>query len=829
LSLIASWVLFPIVLAAIGAGWGLAVERAAGLRPSGALVVPLGLAAAIVVASLLTAWSVTAPAATTVVAVGAVGGLIIARPVRRPALWPALMACGVLLAYGAPVLLSGSATFAGYFRLDDTATWLGITDHVMSHGRSLAGVPTSEYSARLSEYVANAYPLGSFMLLGVGHALTAIDSAWIIQPYLACCGAAVGLGVYALVEPIVGPPRLRALLAFIAAQPALLYGYSLWGGIKELTAAFLLVLGAALVAGLIAARPDSPRRLLPAAVAAAALIVTLGAGAAAWVLPALVGVVIVWVARARRAPLWGVARDVVLLAITTAVLALPMWVVLSSFLGNDSNLFTSGQPPSEKLGTLFGPLSGWQLAGIWPVGDFRLSAPTVPTTILIGLALLAAGFAIWSTVRRRQFAVAAYVAMALVGCAVYYLVGSTPWVLAKSFAIASPAVLAAALVGGVLLLPRWRVGLLVLVALGAGVVWSNVLAYRDVTLAPRPRLADLQHIGDLIARDQPTFMNETEYYAYRHFLRDGAPFQPALTDQPAPNPHQPEQLPLRNGVLLTGNAWADLDSFPLSTLESFRSIVTRRSPAESRPPSIYKLVWQGRYYQLWQRPALPSTRIIEHIPLGESNALPYCGPAKNAPSMDLCSIDPVAIPPCARIQSLARQASARHVDLVAYQRAQPIAIRGDQTTWPPEWNHNRAEGVVVATVPGAAVAEITVPSDGSYALWLKGGFTRGFDVSLDGHRLGSVENELGGWVHLADRFLTAGTHTFVLAYPQPDLAPGSGESAGTFLSAIVLQPHSPASELISVSPRQATQLCGRPLDWIELVATGTVARPPAPR
>jgi hypothetical protein len=121
-SLTVSWVLFPVLMAAIGAGWGVAVERAAGLRVSGVLVAPLGLAAAIVVASLLTAWGVTAPAATAVVAVGAAAGLIIARPVRRLALWPALTAARVLLAYGAPVLLSGSATFAGYFRLDDTAT-----------------------------------------------------------------------------------------------------------------------------------------------------------------------------------------------------------------------------------------------------------------------------------------------------------------------------------------------------------------------------------------------------------------------------------------------------------------------------------------------------------------------------------------------------------------------------------------------------------------------------------------------------------------------------------------------------------------------------------
>jgi hypothetical protein len=813
--LIASWVLFPILVAALGGGWGIAVERAAGIRTSGALVVPLGLAAAIVVASLLTAWGVTAPAAATVVAVGAAAGLIIGGRVKRLALWPALAAGGVLLAYGAPVILSGRATFAGYFRLDDTATWLAITDHVMSHGRSLADLPPSQYSARLSEYVANSYPLGAFMLLGVGHALTRIDSAWIFQPYLACCGAAVGLGVYALVEPIVQSPRMRALVAFLAAQPALLYGYSLWGGIKELTAAFLLVLGAALVAQLIAARPRSPRRLLPVAIAAAALIVTLGAGAAAWVLPALLGVAVAWLVRARGNELWGVARDVGVLCVTTAVMVIPLWVVLPHFLGNDSNLFASGQPRQETLANLFQPLSGWQLVGIWPVGDFRLRSPAVPTVLLIGLALPAAALAIWLTLRRRQFAVAAYVVLALVGCAVFYLVGSSPWVLGKALAIASPALLAAALVGAALLFSRRRAGLLVLLALGGGVLWSNVLAYRDVTLGPRARLSDLEHIGSLIGSARPTFINETELYAYRHFLRDGAPFEPAITDQPVPG--QPVELPLRSGVLLSGNSWADLNSFPLSTLEPFRSIVTQRSPAESRPPSIYKLIWQGRYYQLWQRPAVSSTRIIEQVPLGESNALPYCGHAWNGLARPLCSIDPVAIPPCAEIQGLAHQASADDAELVTYERPQPIAIRGDQTTHTVGLEDEPEGGLVVATSPGSALAHIAVPSNGSYELWLDGNFTRGFEVSLDGRGLGSVENELGGWVRLGTSFLTAGMHTVALAYPQADLTPGSGENLGTYLSAIVLQPQSPASELLAVSPPQATELCGRPLNWLELV------------
>src|SRR5208283_6180120 len=96
---------------------------------------------------------------------------------------------------------------------------------------------------------------GAFMLLGIGHGLTGIDAAWIVQPYMACCGAAVALCAYALLEPLVRSPRIRALTAFLAAQPALLYGYSLWGGDKELTAAFLLALGMALAAGILSRRP----------------------------------------------------------------------------------------------------------------------------------------------------------------------------------------------------------------------------------------------------------------------------------------------------------------------------------------------------------------------------------------------------------------------------------------------------------------------------------------------------------------------------------------------------------------------------------------------
>ena len=181
----------PWCWAALGLGWGALVERASGATLDGSLLIPVGLATALVIAGTVTAFSAIAQAAVTVTAAGAVVGLVFAWRSRRwPGGWALLAALGVLLVYGAPVLASGQATFTGYIKLDDTATWFNVIDNVMGHGRSVADLPPSTY--RLNFEPGNpAYPLGAFMLPGVGRALTGIDIAWVFQPYLACCAAAV--------------------------------------------------------------------------------------------------------------------------------------------------------------------------------------------------------------------------------------------------------------------------------------------------------------------------------------------------------------------------------------------------------------------------------------------------------------------------------------------------------------------------------------------------------------------------------------------------------------------------------------------------------------
>jgi hypothetical protein len=829
MSMILSWALFPLVLAAVGLGWGALVEWAGGERELGALAIPLGLAAAIVVAALLTMFSASAPAAAPVVAVGAAAGL--ARAWRRTRLAPPVLvaAVGVLLIYGAPVILSGQASFLGYVRLDDTATWLAFTDQFFAHGRSLATLPTSTYNLLLSTNLTTAgYPAGAFMLPGIGHWITGIDAAWIFQPYLAVCAAALAMCAWELLAPVVPSGWLRAFVAFIAAQSALLFGYAAWGGIKELAAAFLLALGLAVTARALAAPSPRLRASVPLAVAGAALIVTLGPGAAFYVAPAALAVfaVLAWRWGRRRERVVGLLGAVPL----TAALVLPSWLTLSSYL-RVNGVFTSATADhATAYGNLTSALRAIQLGGIWIDGDFRnLPIPGPPPSLVNHLlfycVVAGALFALAWTLWQRSGGLALYVGVALAAVAILSLRGTVPWVMGKSLAISSPAVLLAGMTGGAILFSRERIayvipGVALLGAIAGGVLWSNYLQYHNVTLAPRARLAELQKIGTMIAGRGPTFFNEYEIYGDRHFLRAAAPVEPA---EYRPGPQL--DLPTLGGALLTDPAWADLDAFALSTLAPFRSLVVRVGPTESRPPSIFKEVYAGRYYELWQQPATPTTRVIEHVGLGDTATHPYCGNASNQAHGYLCAITPAAVASCPQVLGLAATAAADHGELVAYERPNPIVVRGTDSQWSGGWDAYTPGGTLTPIAAGAtATAHIVIPHGvNGYQLWLGGSFARGFTVSVDGRRIGAVADALdpvGAYERVGSPLtLAPGTHAITIAYPNADLSPGNADSEEyTSLTGIALSPPSSQMRLVSVKPAAARSLCGRSLDWLEVVA-----------
>jgi hypothetical protein len=800
MSLIVSWLLFPLVLGLLSLGCGLLVEFAAGHEIPRTLLLPLGLAVITVVALCTTARSETARFTTSVILALAAAGLVLGlswRP-RWGGGWAAATAAATYAALGAPVFLSGSATFAGYIKLDDTSTWLAFSDRLLEHGRNVAGLAPSTYEATLSiNLIQNGYPAGAFTPLGVMHELLGTDSAWLFQPYIAFLGAMLALGLYGLTARIIESSPLRAFAVFVAAQPALLYGYSLWGGLKEEASAALLVLVAALTP--LALREGMRMRsLLPLAVAVAAVLGVLGFVGAVWIAPILVAAV---VAGLRLRGL-AFARATGAFVVFAAVLSIPTLLLTGRFLNatGATSIATGGSSAgglaSEDLGNLLHPLSNLQVFGIWPVGDFRLRPENIELTyVLVAGVAIAALAGLWRAWIRREWGLLLYILGAAVGGASSVAVGS-PWIDAKALAIASPVALIAAMVALAWLFRSGRrvEGAMAILAIAGGVFWSNVLAYHDVWLAPRSQLRELETIGKQFSGDGPALMTEYSPYGARHFLRHLDPEGAAELRR--------RLVLLRTGQPLAKGGYADIDDFQLAGILVYRTLVLMHSPSASRPPSVYRLVWSGPYYDVWQRPESPAAQILEHLPLGDDS-------------------QPAALPACSEVLRLGRVAAASNGRLAAVVRSPVTVLDLSAGALPPTWQvYGGRAGAVYPQRPGTLQAVVSVPAAGDYGFWLAGSFRPRIELSVDGQRLAVARNHLnhpGVDTPLGQTRLAAGPHSVSLHYAGANLLPGS---AGTpfGLGPLVLSRFTAESSPVTyVRPAQARSLCGRRLDWIEAV------------
>jgi hypothetical protein len=584
-TLFVCWLVFPLLLATICLGCGLAVERCSRTPIQPPLVLPVGFAAVVVIGLFTTLSAQTArltlPSVLAVAALGLASSVPRALPRIDP--WAVGSAVVVFAVFAAPVVLSGEATFAGYIKLDDTATFLALADRALEHGRSLESLAPSSYEAALAHNL-RFYPLGSLLPLGMGSALTGQDTAWLFQPLLAFLAALLALVLYQLAALVITSRPWRATAAVLGAQAALLYGYSLWGGVKELAAAPLVALVAALTGALFPSARRGPA-VIPLAVAAAALVGVLSVGAAAWLLPTLA--LAVWTLVRR-----GESRRPLLLAGLAAALVIPSLTVARFFLSEGvlGSLRNSGE-----LGNLLAPLSPLQLAGIWPTGDFRLRPDDLTVTyVLLAVVAFAAVVGIAVALTRRAWEIGLYAASVLCAAIAFGLLGS-PWLAGKAFAIASPVIVFLAVVGCSALVARGRrvEGLVALAAVALGVLWSNALAYKEVNLAPRAQLAELERIGDELAGTGPALMTEYQPYGVRHFLR--------RLDPEGASELRRRPVALRDGSTLEKGRFADLSAFRSTDVHVYRTLVLRRSPVASRPPSAYRLTWSGRYYEVWQQ------------------------------------------------------------------------------------------------------------------------------------------------------------------------------------------------------------------------------------
>ncbi len=782
-----AWLLYPLVLAALALGCGLLLQRAAGetALPNG-LLLPAGLALVIVAALFPPVFESTAVLATPLVVALAAIGYGVSWPFRRlrPDWWAIGAGAGTYLAFGAPVLLLWRETFAGYIKLDDTATYLAMLDRYLGHGYNLTGLHASTYEATLKTSLSTGYPMGSLMPLGVGHTLLGTDTAWLWQPYLSFLAAMVAVGLYALSRPLVRARALRALAAATAASAALLYGYALWGGIKELAEAALLVLVAALLPAFL--RAPGRRAALPLAVAAAATVGVQSAAGAGWLaVPAVIAAVVLWRLPDRRRSL----EAAVALVVATVALAIPTLSAATMWLHHTS-AFTSG----DEFGNLLHRLDWWQIFGIWPTGDFRTAANRSDVTgVLIALVVIGAVLALVVAWRRRGFGLLTYAASALVGSSIFWLQGS-PWIGGKAIAIASPLCLSLALVatGWVYEHGRRIEAVLAAGAIVFGVAWSDALAYHDAFLAPGARLSELDAIGKKFAGQGPALETDYDPYGARHFLRS--------LDAEATSELRVRPVFLRTGYQLQTGASADLDEIALSDVLVYRTIVLRNSPAASRPPSAYSPVAATRHYQVWQRPVSGSPTIVEHLSLGDR-------------------FHAAAVPRCADVLRLAKEAgpSGR---LAAVVRPVNIAVDLDGSAPGAEGRFGETAGLEYPIGSATYPVALDAPADGLYEIGIDGSFRSLLELSVDGHEVAAQRHVLNWpseYEPLATVRLKKGEHRLTLRYTGPDVHPGSAGNGFFGLGPLVIGRTGPDLAVTYVSPANARSLCGKTLDWVEAV------------
>jgi hypothetical protein len=440
-------------------------------------------------------------------------------------------------------------------------------------------------------------------------------------------------------------------------------------------------------------------------------------------------------------------------------------------------------------------------------------------TVAILLAIVPC--VVWA-LRARQVAVLAAIGMVgLVLLVVFPRV--SPYAQGKLLAMCSPLVVFAGMAGllGLRTLPRttaseehpggqtpkgtphggkqagkqagWRGAGALSLILAAGVTFailaSDLLAYNHDRVAPTGRMEAIRQTGDHFAGRGLVLWNEFEEYA-KYFARAAkisVPFE-ALT---------PQQVELREPTYFYGH-YFDLDQELFSFVEKYPIIVTRRSPAASRPPANYKLVYENAYYLGWERTSKPE--VLEHLPLQQiySPSLP----------VDCAALGPIV----AQAPHNARLVVAKAPELSGYE---PLS----DPKHPTGWSADPAQaGSVFTATPGRVEGELPTKRAGPYRVWVQGDFPRPLQVQVDGHTVGSVSgsNTPGQWLQAATLELAPGKHLVaVVRAPGRDHL-GPGEWAVGTLGAVALQSEAP-ERMVELPLSRWHSLCGKEADWVEVV------------
>ena len=517
-------------------------------------------------------------------------------PAHRPPLWGLLAGLPVAALTLLPFLSFGRAGILGVTIDNDMAVHLWWAEAYASKAAAVAGPLPPDY------------PLGPHAMVatiakGLGIGVDSAFSGWSMALPILIAWTALALTRRA-------SWFRQVVVATVVGMPFLIAAYYGEGSFKEVLQAGLVLASAELLAG---CGPTLGRgRWVPLALLVAGMVSVYSVTGLPWPLVLLA----LWLAvtlgqRVRRRGLRGLRAALVAelpaLAIGCAVLI----VALIPQLGRVAHYATERQGtgiPKDSLGNLAGQLPGWQAFGVWNNPDFRLPASPafsagMWTALVLGMVVLGA---FWG-VRRGRWMVPLAAAASMLIWAVSARTQS-PYVAAKALVIASPLVLAVAVLplaeegkrrgrSFAALFERapgqlygWGLGTLLGLALIALVGHSDSRALRFSPIGPLDHAGELRELSASLQGKRTLFIGNDVFINWE---LAGVPVgSPVLGAVPI---HVRPQKKWAYGQAL------DFDTVPSGTLNAYDWVITTRDAAASAPPPQLRLVWTTHDYALWHR------------------------------------------------------------------------------------------------------------------------------------------------------------------------------------------------------------------------------------
>lgn len=804
--------IFPLLSVLILSGIGCLVAEASGRRLRPELIIPAGLGGLVVFSQFMAWLGIGKPVNVILMFVLAAVGLAFAirggsrfwpHPVTaRDFTLPALAGGAACLLLLATIILNGAPSMAGY--LSDTTSYVQMRGGAFALGGTTdfgsIGVATSDTSIIGAYYGSASYPYGSQIILAILGAGAGVNLLWVYTPFMALMLGITALGLFRIARTLEIDARLAALVAFLAATPAIVYSFALQGSIKEIVFLPCLILASCLLLDR-ELRSNTRALAVVGAVAYVAMIGAIGLGAMGWILPlALATLIATWTKLGgdRSPKQMFVAAGV--LAGATLLAMLPKLGGLIDDIRLAMNLSQTNTNLAADPGNLYGPIGKKQGFGTWlgPQHRFPAEFPDM-TTLLIGVTIVLLIFGVIALLRERRFAALTWLAMMVV---IWFglTVRGTMWLDAKLVMITSPVLVLFALFGASRLrLPgkapddvgsrsAWMIrrspAILGVSAITVGVLGSAALLFFATAMLPSERYQEVAKIGEEYAGEGPAFTPEFDENAF-YELREIGVTGPGYA-------YTPQKYVLnREGVTAGYGGAIDIDQSQNRVYSEFPLVISRRSPSRSRPGADFSLASSGDFYDVWRRDT--GIEVVEHLPVGERFA--------------------VGEPKCADVRKLAGR--AREDDslklLAALPVAETVAIERNDLEFQGKLAARASDGTIIRSGTISTSADV----EPEQALWWIGNVTRPLEVSANGSTVGELRNGLGGNGNVVGPVdLPSGSVDIMLERGGANLVPGT-RHPGT-LEALVLAPSVPA-EVVEIDPNAAAdKLCGRQVDWIEL-------------